>query len=147
MTMRCLPLFCALIAVALSATVAAQTPPAPSGPTGLTFKAPKRTVFLNELALEDLRSSNPSHYAEAQRVMAVASELCAPSPAQTWQTLRLPPATCGDAFLRTSNPPKREISFQLDETLYVALVTVRGAEPTMHRLHREDPQSDRKNEK
>jgi hypothetical protein len=146
MTMRCLPLFCALIAAALSVTAAAETPPAPPAPTGLTFKAPKRTVFLNEFALEDLRSSNPSHYAEAQRVMAAASTLCAPGAAQTWQTLRLPPATCGDALLRTSNPPKREISFQLDETLYVALVTVRGAEPTLHRLG-EDPQFDRKNEK
>ena len=35
--------------------------------------------------------------------------------------------SCSGAFLRTSFPPKREISFQLDETLYVALVTITDA--------------------
>jgi hypothetical protein len=132
--MRHQPLFPALIAAALSVTAAAETPPAPSAPTGLTFKAPTRTVHLNRLALEELRQSNPSHYAEAQRVMAAASTLCAPGALRAWETLRLPEATCKEAFLRTSNPPKREISFQLDETLYVALVTVRDAAPEMRRI-------------
>jgi hypothetical protein len=131
MAMRYLPLFPALIAAALSVTAAAETPPAP---TGLTFQVPKRTVHLNRLALEELRQSNPSHFAEAQRVLAAASTLCAPGALRAWETLRLPEASCKEAFLRTSNPPKREISFQLDETLYVALVTVRDAAPEMHRL-------------
>ena len=127
-------LFVGLMLAALSVTAAAETPADPPASTGLTSKAPKRTVFLNKGALEELSKSNPGHYAEAQRVMAAASTLCAPGHLQTRKALRLPEASCREAFLRTSYPPKREISFQLDETRYVTLVTVRDAAPEMYRV-------------
>jgi hypothetical protein len=125
--MRCLPLLSALALISMCAGATAQTSPSTAPPNGFTFKAAKRTVYLNSVTLAELKESNPRHYAQAERVMASGSSLCSPGAAQLWKALDVPQGSCSGAFLRTSFPPKREISFQLDETLYVALVTITDA--------------------
>jgi hypothetical protein len=114
---------------------AAQPAPTPALKIDTT---PKHTVRLNNLVLEELKQANPRHYTEAQRVIAAASELCAPGSAEVWKVLRMPPGHCAGEFLKTSNPPKREISFQLDDTRYIALVTVKDAGPEFHRAVEDD---------
>jgi hypothetical protein len=37
--------------------------------------------------------------------------------------------TCAGMLLRTSNPPKRQLSFRLDDTQYIALVAVTDDPP------------------
>jgi hypothetical protein len=39
--------------------------------------------------------------------------------------------TCSNFLLRTSNPPKKQISFELEDAVYIALVVVEGSEPTV----------------
>lgn len=79
--------------------------------------------------LENLRATNPDHYARAQRVIAAANVLCPPGRPQL-QSIELDSRNlwCGQVFL-TSNPPKREITFKLDSTTYVALVTITADPP------------------
>jgi hypothetical protein len=100
--------------------------------------APK-TVYLNNVVLEELKQSNPRHYAEAQKVMAAAAELCRPGAPQVLRIEKLPETKCSDAFLKTSYPPKREISFTLDDTRYIALVTMKDAAPTLHPAGQDAP--------
>ena len=79
--------------------------------------------------LANLRATNPAHYARAQRVLAAANVLCHPGQPQLQSTdLNSRDISCGHVFL-TSNPPKREITFKLDSTTYVALVTVTADPP------------------
>ena len=123
---------------AITAVASAETPVTPS-PTlsppvafthvpGVKLTAIKRTVYLDRVVLEELKKSNPGHYAQAQRVMAEASALCAPNGARLWQALDIPQGNCSNMILKTSYPPKREISFVLDDTMYIALVTVKDAQ-------------------
>jgi hypothetical protein len=92
-------------------------------------------VRLNTPAdLANLRATNPTHYARAQRIIADAKELCRPGQPTLQSTeLKSGPMKCGHLFL-TSNPPKREISFTLDRTNYVALVTVTADPPKPARI-------------
>ena len=120
------------------AALAQEAPPA-DVKIGITSNpAVKRTVYLDNLVLEDLKKTNPRHYAEAMRVMAASDELCAPGALQMWQVLQLPPGHCHGEFLKTSYPPKRQISFHLDDTLYIALVTIKEARPEFQRLGQVD---------
>lgn len=92
---------------------------------------PKQTIYLfgaDDLAR--LQASNPSHYARAERILAASDRLCRPGPAG----LQLAAAaaediSCSANFLRTSYPPKVEIRFTLDDTRYVALVTLTADRP------------------
>ena len=100
------------------------------------FAAPPKTVHLNRLVLEELKKTQPDTYAEARRVMAAASELCAPGVGQVVearesQARKLPAMTCSGVTLLTSNPPKREISFIIDDTKYIALVTMKAPPPEL----------------
>jgi len=135
--MRYSLLACLLVAAGASAALADEAARPTTAPE-FRFHAPKHTVYLNNLVLEDLKKSNPRHYAQAQRVMAAAGALCAPGSMQAWKVMRMPPGRCTGAFLKTSNPPKREISFQLDDTLYIALVTLRDSGPEFHRADQDD---------
>jgi hypothetical protein len=79
--------------------------------------------------LANLRATNPDHYARAQRLIAAANLLCHPGRPQLQSTdLNSRDISCGHVFL-TSNPPKREITFKLDSTTYVALVTITADPP------------------
>ncbi len=81
------------------------------------------TVHLDTPAdLERLRTANTDHYARAVRLMAAADRLCKRGE-QKLQDTDGRDISC-DMTLLTSNPPKRRVSFTLDETHYVAIVTI-----------------------
>jgi len=95
-----------------------------------------RTVYLYGIEdLEKLRQVNPSHYTRAQQVLAGADELCGSGPAQVhYAKADAKAVSCTDMLLKTSYPPKREIAFTLDDVRYVALVTVKNADASVHRV-------------
>lgn len=79
--------------------------------------------------LATLRASNPAHYARALPLMAAANTLCRPQPGKAQNAgLDSRELKCGHLFL-TSNPPKREVTFTLDGTTYIARVTVSADPP------------------
>jgi hypothetical protein len=87
-------------------------------------------VQLNSAAdLDRLRESNPDHYARAMRLMTAANKLCKPGEPKLQNTDGKDIA-CGMRLL-TSNPPKRALSFTLDDTHYVAIVTITADPPAL----------------
>jgi hypothetical protein len=95
-----------------------------AGAAGETV-ASGNVVYLDEAAMARLRVTNPNHYARAQKVMDAANELCKPGPAElTFAKADARQVACKRMLLKTSNPPKREIAFRLDQTRYVAVVVV-----------------------
>ena len=92
---------------------------------------PDTTVYLNGQAdLDWLRATNPGHYARAERIMAAANELCRPTPGDvTYARFEARDISCAEMLLKTSNPPKRQISFTLNDTRYVALVVLTDDSP------------------
>jgi hypothetical protein len=95
---------------------------------------PDKVVYLGgEASLEKLRTSNPNHYARAERIIAAANELCRPGPMDRYfARFEAKSIACDGMIFKTSNPPKREIRFQLDDTRYIALVTVTDVQPQLH---------------
>ena len=87
---------------------------------------PRHTVYLDGVSdLDQLKQSNPDHYARAQRILAAADYLCAPGPPRTeFAAASARGVSCSALLLRTSNPPKFTLSFVLDDTRYIALVTL-----------------------
>ena len=96
-----------------------------AGETGVLGTSGKTVVYLDGATLALLRTTNPRHYEKAQRIIAAANELCRPGD-QRMQFVRYDAKdlSCSRYLLKTSNPPKRQIGFTLDDTRYVALVTV-----------------------
>src|SRR5262249_34934345 len=90
-----------------------------------TPQAPRRTVYLDHVALEEMKKSNPERYAQVRSVMATASELCGANAGKLWSAANVTSAGCSGVLLKMSFPPKREIGFQIDDTWYIALVTVK----------------------
>ena len=91
---------------------------------------PSRTVYLDGPSdLARLKVVNPAHYARAERVLAAANHLCRPGPAELREAAGARDLTCDGSFFRTSNPPKWQITFTLDDTRYVALVVVTDDPP------------------
>jgi len=91
---------------------------------------PSRTVYLDGPSdLARLRKANPSHYARAERVLAAANHLCRPGPGELKEAAGARDLTCNGTLFRTSNPPKWQITFTLDDTRYVALVAVTDDPP------------------
>lgn len=114
--MRYLLLNSALLLAGFLTVAAAETPPV------------QRTVYLDSVVLEDIKTSNPEHYAQIQRVMASASQMCKPNAARGWALASTRSASdCSTMVLKTSYPPKRQISFQIENTRYIANVIVRDA--------------------
>jgi hypothetical protein len=114
--MRYLLLNSALLLAGFLTVAAAETPPV------------QRTVYLDSVVLEDIKTSNPEHYAQIQRVMASASQMCKPNAARDWALASTKSASdCSTVVLKTSYPPKRQISFQIENTRYIANVIVRDA--------------------
>ena len=81
-------------------------------------------VHLDSAAsLAQLRATNPVHYARAQKILAAANHLCRPTAGEVqYADFGAKDISCARSFVKTSNPPKREIRFRLDDTHYVALV-------------------------
>ncbi len=101
------------------ASLSAESPPAwkPSGKVQLI-------VSLNSAAdLEHLRQTNVFHYRRAQRIIAAADVICHPGAPESLKARFDGAPHCG-ALWMTSNPPKRVLSFDLDDVHYVALVKV-----------------------
>jgi hypothetical protein len=98
---------------------------------------PPAVVYLNGAAdLERLRSSNPDHYWKAERILAAADHLCRPGPAEVqYVGFDISDLACSRMLLKTSNPPKWQIAFRLDDTRYVALVTVTDDAPRVIPAH------------
>lgn len=93
---------------------------------------PKRTVYLDGPSdLARLRQVNPGHYARAERILTAANHLCRPGPGQLQEAAEAQDLTCNGSLLRTSNPPKWQITFTLDDTRYVALVAVTDDPPRL----------------
>jgi hypothetical protein len=91
---------------------------------------PRPTVYLNGPSdLARLRQVNPGHYARAERILAAANHLCRPGRGQLQEAAEARDLACDGSFLRTSNPPKWQITFTLDDTRYVALVAVTDDPP------------------
>ena len=88
-------------------------------------------VYLNGPEdLAQLRHSNPSHYQRAVKIMGEANELCRPH-AGEFELTKAKDVSCSQVLLRTSNPAKREITFRLDSTKYIALVAVTDDPPRL----------------
>jgi len=106
---------------------------------GLVYSAavlagvPGEVIHLNDAAeLAQLRATNPDHYVRAERILAAANRLCHPG-AERVQPARFGARelACDRMLLKTSNPPKRYITFTLDQTRYAALVTVTDDPPKL----------------
>lgn len=94
---------------------------------------PRPEVHLNSAAdLAQLRKTNPDHYARAVRLMSSANTLCKPGEPKL-QNTKLQSTDGRDiscnVLLLTSYPPKRALSFTLDGTPYVAIVTITADRP------------------
>jgi hypothetical protein len=80
--------------------------------------------------LAQLRHSNFRHYQQALKIMDAANELCRPHAGEVEKT-DAKAVACSQVLLRTSNPAKREITFRLDSTRYVALVALTDDPPKL----------------
>jgi hypothetical protein len=91
-----------------------------------TAASPDKYVYLyGQADLDRLRTTHPGHYARAERIMAAANELCRPKPGEvSYAQYAARDISCINMLLKTSNPPKRQISFTLDDTRYIALVVI-----------------------
>jgi hypothetical protein len=111
-----------LLAITLSGACFAQV----LTPAGAAPLAVKKWVHLrggNDL--EQLRATNFRHYLRAQKILAAANEICQPGSGQAYPArFAAEHANCQSAIWMTSNPPKKLLSFQLDDVGYIALVTV-----------------------
>jgi len=90
-------------------------------------------VYLDGPAsLAELRTANPIHYQRAVKIIGAANELCRPQPGELEYTkFEAKNISCARVLLRTSNPPKRQLSFRLDDTQYIALVAVTDDPPKL----------------
>lgn len=96
-----------------------------------TAWAGDRVVHLNGPAdLAQLRQSHPGHYRQAVEIIDSAKELCKPRAAGV-EHAESKEVSCSEMLLRTSNPAKREIEFRLDDTTYIALVTMTDDPPKL----------------
>jgi len=89
-------------------------------------ESPQKWVQLNGAAdLERLRATNFNHYLRAQKIIAAANEICQPGAAQPSPTrFDAKAVNCQSMFWLTSLPPKKLLSFQLDDVGYFARVSV-----------------------
>lgn len=93
----------------------------------------RRVIYLNgDEAMAELERTNPRHYEIAKLILASGPKLCEPGAPRVYQLhMGADEITCSNFLLRTSNPPKKQISFQLEDAVYIALVVVEGSEPTV----------------
>lgn len=118
--MRTTHLVLGLVMACTSAAAAADT-------------APPKVMYLDGASsLARLRATNPTHFALAQRIISAANQLCRPGPDEVLPArLHARDFSCARMLLKTSNPPKREITFRLDDTRYIALVVVTDDPPRL----------------
>jgi hypothetical protein len=93
----------------------------------------RRVVYLNgPEAMAELEKTNPRHYEIARLILASGPKLCEPGAPRVYQLhMGADEITCSNFLLRTSNPPKKQISFELEDAVYIALIVVEGSDPTV----------------
>jgi hypothetical protein len=111
-----------LLAITLSGACFAQA----LSPVGAPPLQVKKWVHLHGANdLEHLRATNFRHYLRAQKILAAANDICQPGSGQAYPArFAAEHANCQSAIWMTSNPPKKLLSFQLDDVGYIALVSV-----------------------
>jgi hypothetical protein len=99
----------------------------------LAVASPADVVYLDGPAdLARLRVTNPEHYARAEKILAAANQLCRPKQGDvSYARFQAGEISCSDMLLKTSNPPKRQIHFTLDDTHYIALVVITDDPPRL----------------
>jgi hypothetical protein len=109
-------LMASLSSLALADSKAPPVPPMPPVPT----------VYLNgSAAWEELRASAPERYARARKIVAAANRICQPGPPKVYfAQFGAQDVACERMMLFTSLPPKRRLSFRLEDTRYVAMVVL-----------------------
>ena len=104
---------------------------APSGAWAADAR-PGQVYLDGPASLAQLRASNPIHYQRALKIIDAANELCRPKAGELdYARFDAKNISCARALLKTSNPPKRQLSFRLDDTQYIALVTVTDDPPKL----------------
>jgi hypothetical protein len=95
----------------------------------LSFAGPAKHVYLDRPgALEALEAENPAHYRQALELIRVAGKMpCRMVPKATPSKVDPADFHCAPTLLMTSFPPKRLIGFTLDDTRYIAIVTITDA--------------------
>lgn len=104
-------------------------------PALLTCLAPasaaSRYVDLDQPgAIERVRRDNPTHYHAIRRILDRAPEL-QPRAVTGWIRASYDPKAPPALLIKTSHPPRARLEFALDDTRYVALVTLGNAEPAL----------------
>jgi hypothetical protein len=105
-------------------------PPVPGYPPNAIFLSGPPTIYKRislsrDGALEQLKVANPAHYAIAQRLIKAAGEICAPGAPKTLATAyQAEDVSCTAGVWYESNPPKRMLTFRVDDTEYEMLVSV-----------------------
>ena len=109
---------------------AADQPPmkllAPDGTEISGTYTPHPAVRLDTLdALNALQRANPRHYAIARKILAAAAEICDGDQGKVISMkFDAQYVGCQSSFWMESNPPKRWLSFVIDDIPYSALVEV-----------------------
>jgi hypothetical protein len=87
----------------------------------------RRVVYLNgPESMAELERANPRHYEIAKKILAAGPELCDAGAPRVYQAyMGAEEISCAGFLLRTSNPPKKQISFELEDATYIALVEVK----------------------
>jgi hypothetical protein len=99
------------------------------------FTPPVRLASAADLAR--LHEANLDHYTRAVRLITAANTLCKPGEPKLQNTDGRD-ISC-NLLLLTSNPPKRALSFTLDNTHYVAIVTITADPPQLTRADLSKP--------
>lgn len=105
-------------------------PPIPGYPPNAIFMSgpPKSYKFVSldsEHALEKLKAANPIRYTIVQRIIKAGAEICTPgAPKTALARFQADDLSCLANVWYTSNPPKRQLTFRIDDTIYEARVTV-----------------------
>ena len=101
-----------------------------SGPVSPRIRPCSNPLSIDSSAdLELLHKTNPDHYERAKRLLAASRNLCKPGEPKL-QNADGRDISC-DFLLLTSLPPKRRLSFTLDNTRYSAIVTITGPSALM----------------
>jgi len=79
----------------------------------------------DQAALDNLQHTNPRHYAIARRILAAAGEICGAGQRELIPAkFDVDTISCSGALWLASLPPKKSLSFRIDNTVYSALIAV-----------------------
>ena len=85
-------------------------------------------ITLDAGTLDAIERADPARFRKLAKIIRIATETDCGSAATILKTrFEVKDARCETMLLMTSDPPKRRLSFRLDETAYVANITVRNA--------------------